>query len=165
MLAKGFSMAEIIEMMKANFGLTLEPATVRSYLRQVRAANDAAAEQKPVARRGRKAKSVTAAKDAGQIDVASNADRKVDYQATGAVEENDIQQNDDGDDEAPQHDATNTVADAQCDAVSEDNGYDIDLVDEFLAQFPADADLDMEGRVWRPAQMARCAAPTAAGAR
>ena len=49
LLAKGYGLAEIVEIMKDNFGLTLNAATVRSYLRQVKAANDAAAEQKPAA--------------------------------------------------------------------------------------------------------------------
>ena len=147
LLAKGFSMAEIIEMMKANFGLTLDPATVRSYLRQVKAANDAAAEQKQIARRDREAKSATPAKDAGKIDTASSADRKVDDRATGAIEESDSQQNDDGEDKVRQNGATDTVTNAQTDAVSDDSEDELQEVEALFGQLSVDADHDMEGHV------------------
>ena len=146
LLGKGYGMAEIIEMMKSSFGLTLNAATVRSYLRHAKVANDTAEAKKSLVRRGRKAKSATAAADAEQIDVSSPANRKDGTEATGVGEENDSQQGHHKDNEACQHDTRDTKVDAQNVVVPDDSGDATDLIERLLAQFPADADLDMEGR-------------------
>ena len=70
LLDLGYSMAEIVGMMKTSFGLTLHTSTVRSYLRQVKVANDAAA-TKPATRRARKAKPVTIVMEADPIEPAT----------------------------------------------------------------------------------------------
>ena len=75
LMGKGYSLAEVIEMMKESFGLTLNAATVRSYLRQVKTANDVAAEQKPISRRGRKAKTLIVAEDASKINDEAAGDK------------------------------------------------------------------------------------------
>lgn len=80
LLEMGYSLAEVLDMMKSRFGLTLDPATVRSYLREVKAANAAATPKKTTKRRGSKKQlrdagtepSVTA--DATKTDVTASDD-------------------------------------------------------------------------------------------
>jgi hypothetical protein len=54
MLAMGYSLSEVVAKMNDAFGLTLDPGTVRSYLREVKAANPALKPEKTTKRRGPK---------------------------------------------------------------------------------------------------------------
>ena len=54
LLEMGYSLAEVVDTMKSRFGLTLNAGTVRSYLREVKAANAAATLEKVSKRRGPK---------------------------------------------------------------------------------------------------------------
>ncbi len=68
LLGQGYSLAEVVAVMKDKSGLTLGEDTVRSYLRTAKAANDVAAQQKPGKRRGQKSQPAATIADAPHND-------------------------------------------------------------------------------------------------
>lgn len=146
LLAMGYSLAEIVELMKKSFGLSLDKATVRSYLRQVKAANDAKAAAMPTKRRGRKTKPATSNTDPATADLASASDSSEDEDEAMIVVVTEIKLHDQTDDDGRDRDATGSDGDAAESANPDASEDDLDLDDAFLDQFPPDADHDMEGR-------------------
>ena len=157
LLAKGFSMAEIIEMMKANFGLTLNPATVRSYLRQVEAANDAAV-TKPAKRRGRKLKRLTAVTEVDVVEAPTRDDNLTDATAADSDLPINACTDDQGGDTARDCDATRADADIADGHIPTDHQDDVEPIDMDVAHLPpiaADgegADANDDAIVHTPAQ-------------
>ncbi|SFL58810.1 hypothetical protein SAMN04488004_13021 [Loktanella salsilacus] len=84
MLAMNYSLAEVVAKMNDAFGLTLPVGTVRSYLREVKAANAAATPKKTTMRRGPKKQiqdagtEPTANLDATKMDVTASDDELLD---------------------------------------------------------------------------------------
>lgn len=146
LLEMGYSLAEVLDMMKSRFGLTLDPATVRSYLREVKAANAATTPKKTTKRRGPKKQlhdagtepSVTA--DATKTDVAASDD---DLPVVAVPDPQPAV-----DDKAAGHTAGRN--DIDLDSAGDDNVNDgegiSDLDEDPLDRFLIELDREMEGR-------------------